>query len=280
MISLQGKNAIITGASRGLGVYIAREMASQGINLVLAARNKKGLEVAANDLSPLDVKIITSPTDITSESDRIKLVKQAEEQLGSIDILINNAAIIQWATWSEQNPQTMRDIIETNLMSTLLLSQKVLLRMRERGKGNIVTIASIAGKIGIPFEAAYSASKAGLLAWSNALRLELAQTNINISTVLPSFVKKSGMAAGYDDLIPRSVGAVEPEAVAKAVIKVLQRNLPEIIVRETPTRPLLALKELSPSLGNHLLQWTGTVALQRRILRHKTDPRPTEAKAG
>jgi short-subunit dehydrogenase len=265
METLRGKNAIVTGASRGVGVYIARALASEGVNLVLAARTAEQLESVARDLSQLGVQAVAIPTDITQAADRDALLAGAERQLGQIDILINNAAVIEWTPYAEQESQQIARIIETNLMAPLFLTRGVLPGMLERHCGHIVNNVSMAGKKGIPFEAAYAASKAGLLEWSSALRIEFEHTGVGITSILPSIITKVGMSANHGMPAPRLAGAVPPEPVAKAVIKAIRYNPQEIIVRALPTRPLLALAELWPELGDMMLKIMGVVKLQRRL---------------
>lgn len=265
MDNLRGKNAIITGASRGVGVYIARALASEGVNLALAARTTAQLESVTQDLSQLGVRVVAITTDVTKQADRDSLLAGAERQLGPIDILINNAAIIQWIPFAEQESQQIARIIETNLMGPLFLTRQVLPGMLERHSGHIVNNVSMAGKRGIPFEAIYAASKAGLLEWSNALRVEFENTGVGITSILPSIITEVGMSADHGVPAPWLAGAVPPEPVVKAVLKALRHNPQEIIVRTMPTRPLLALTELWPELADWILKMMGVVELQRHL---------------
>jgi short-subunit dehydrogenase len=248
-----------------VGVYIARALASEGVNLSLVARTCDQLEAVARDIAQMGVCALAIPADITQESDRDALVASAERQLGQIDILINNAAIIQWTAYDKQAPQIITRIIETNLTAPLLLTRKVLPGMLERRSGAIINNVSMAGKKGIPFEAAYAASKAGLLEWSSALRVEFENTGVGITSILPSIITKVGMSANHGLPAPRLAGAVAPEPVARAVIRAIRQNPQEIIVRALPTRPLLALAELWPELGDIMLKIMGVVKLQRRL---------------
>jgi short-subunit dehydrogenase len=255
----------LTGASRGVGVYIARALAAEGVNLVLAARTTDLLDSVARDMTSLGVQAVALTTDITREEDREALVERAERHLGQVDILINNAGIIEWVGYSKQAPDQISKIIETNLVAPLILTRKVLPGMLERGSGHIINNVSMAGKKGIPFEAAYAASKSGLLEWSSAMRIELENSGVGITSILPSIITQVGMSADHGLPAPRLAGAVPPEPVAEAVIRALRTNPQEIIVRSQPTRPLLALAELWPELGDVMLKMMGVVKLQRHL---------------
>ncbi len=221
MKDLKGKNAVLTGGSRGIGPYIARALASEGVNLVIAARTADKLESVAGELTKLGTRVIAIPTDIADESQRAVLLKRAAAELGQIDILVNNAGVVHYAWFSEQEKTDIVETIELNLMAPLFLTREVLPDMLERGTGHIVNISSLAGKKGIPYEAAYAASKAGLIEWSNALRLELEGTGVDVSVVCPVYVSKVGMFAVHGLPAPRLAGSVTPERVANAVIQTI-----------------------------------------------------------
>lgn len=265
MKDLKGKNAILTGSSKGIGVYIAKALAREGIRLVLAARTVDLLDSVAGEVAKLGVKVIAIPTDVTVEAELHSLVDRTQKELGSIDILINNAGIVQYIKFSNQRPNDIIQIIATDLTAPLLLINKVLPEMLKRGSGHIVNVASMAGKKGIPYEATYAAAKAGLAEYSNALRLELEGTGVGVSAICPVYVTKVGTFAVHGYPAPRLVGSVTPEQVASAVIKVIRRNIGELLVRPTPTRPLLALNSLSPSLGNRIIRAMGVIKLQKKM---------------
>jgi len=265
MEDLRGKNAVITGASRGVGVYIARALAAKGVNVALVARTADQLARVAQDLGNMGVQAIDVPADVTVAADRSALVAEVERRLGQIDILVNNAAIIEWSKFEQEEPADIGRIIETNLMAPLYLTRMVLPGMVERRSGHIINIDSLAGKVGIPFEAAYAASKGGLLQWSSALRVELEDAGVYVTSVLPSYITEVGQWADTGLVAPRLAGAVSPRSVAAAVVQALRGNPPEIIVRSMPTRPLLALGELIPGIGARIMKSMGLVSMHRRL---------------
>ena len=191
MKEIRGKTAVITGASRGIGVYIAKALAREGVNISLAARSANELESVAQELTRLGAKAVAIPTDITVESDRLSLIRRTKEQLGPIDILVNNAGIVEWTHFYRQKESDIARIVNTNLMAPLLLARMVLPEMIERKSGHVVTISSLSGKKGVPYEAMYSATKAGLFQWANALWLELEGSGVGVSTILPGYGLRS-----------------------------------------------------------------------------------------
>ena len=262
---LRGKNAVLTGASGGIGRYIGRALAREGINLALVARSPEGLDAAAAELEPFGVRVVPVPADIADRSARENLVAEAERALGQVDILVNNAGILHVAAVADEDPERVVAAIATNLTGPILLARMVLPGMLTRGSGHIVNIGSMAGKKGIPYEATYSATKTGLVQWTAALRMELEGTGVGVSTVLPTYVSEAGMAAGFWQRIPRMAGIVSPEDVAGAVLKALRKNPPEVIVMRGLARPMLMLDALSPGLGNAILKRIGVVGFQRAV---------------
>lgn len=265
MKDLHGKNAIVTGSSRGLGVCIAEALAREGANLALVARTTDDLETVANELRKFGTRILTVPADITLERDRISLLKYAETELGQIDVLVNNAAIAQWIPFHEEESEDIVSAIETNLKAPMLLTRVVLPAMIKRGYGHIVNIASVPGKRGIPYEATYSATKAGLVEWTNALWMELEGTGVGVSVLCPIFVSGVGGFARQGLPPPWLIGAVPPEYVAKKVIQSIKMNSQELIVWRRPVRLLLALNALSPSIGNLIIKLLGGSKFNRQL---------------
>jgi short-subunit dehydrogenase len=278
MRDLRGRTAVVTGASRGIGAYIARALARYGVNLALAARSAAELEAVAQEVEALGAvgaKAVAVKTDVTKEKDRKALVERAESELGPIDILVNNAGIEQIIRFSKQDPKVVRAIIETNLSAPLLLAREVLTGMIERERGHIVNIASLAGKKGEPFNAAYSATKAGLIAWTEAVSMELEGTGVSLSAICPGYVSDVGMFAAHGERAPRRAGESPPQKVAQAVVRAIREDRLEMIVNPGANRPLLALNSLSPRLGSSLLKWMGVFEMTRRIA-DETEEREAE----
>ena len=270
MKELRGTHAVLTGASRGLGAVVADALAARGVHLTLAARSAEGLERVREQVVGRGVRALAVPTDVADAADRARLVATAVRELGPIDILVNNAGIESLARFADAGPDEVERLVTVNLTAPLLLTQLVLPGMVARRTGHVVNMASLAGKSGAPFEAVYSATKAGLVGASQALRAELAGTGVSVSAVCPGFVAREGMYArhvteGGIEAPPR-LRVTTPEKVAEAVLRAVERDAAELLVTPGPLRPLLALGELLPSLRAPMTNW-----MVARVLRAAAD---------
>lgn len=269
MKDFRGKNAIVTGASRGLGVYIAKALAKEGVNLALAARSAGPLEETRAACEALGVRAIAIPGDITSIDDQRHLVAEAERQLGSIDILVNNAGIEITDALEYLSVDQIDDVLRTNLNAPIWLTKFVLPSMRARRSGAIVNVSSLAGKSPVPYGTIYAASKAGLIGFTESLGSELEGSGIELSVVCPSFVSDAGMWAEQEAKgakAPRMVRPVSPEKVAAAVLKAL-RGSPEVLVASGPMRPLFMLFEALPGQKRAFIRRLGV----RRVFRESAE---------
>jgi short-subunit dehydrogenase len=265
MKELRGRTVVLTGASRGIGPYIGRALAREGVQLALAARSAEQLEAVAKEIAGLGVRAVAIPTDVTDDAGRKALLERAEAELGPVDILVNNAGIEEVVSFARQAPEDTVKIIETNLIASLLLARYLLPGMLERRRGHIVSMASLAGKKGMGYISVYTATKAGLIEWTAAIRAELAGTGVSASVICPGFVAEAGMYASYGKQAPRLTGAVAPERVAQAVVRAIRNDLPEVLVSPMPIRPLLALNTLAPGLGNAVVGRMGITNFFREV---------------
>ncbi len=146
MKDMRGTTAVVTGASRGIGVHIARALVREGVNLSLAARSEEELEVVRKEMASLGVKAIATRCDVTSAEDRATLIDRTQAELGPIDILINNAGIETVSRFHEAEEDDLVRTLEVNLVAAMLLTRAVLAGMLDRQRGHIVNIASGAGQ--------------------------------------------------------------------------------------------------------------------------------------
>ena len=262
MKNLRGANAVLTGASRGIGPYIARALAAKGVNLVLAARSAEQLEDIRRECESRGVRAIAVTTDVTSADDLWLLKETAERELGSVDILVNNAGIEITKSVGDLSQEEIDAILRTNLDAPIRMTKLVLKGMLARRRGAIVNISSMAGKSATPYNAIYSATKHGLNGFTESLDMELEGTGVNAGVVCPGFVSAAGMWANTGKAAPRMLREVSPEKVAAAVLKVI-RGTPEALVTAGPIRPLLALQALAPSLTKPMLKRLGVLQVFR-----------------
>ncbi len=231
-MQLRGAVGIVTGASRGLGVYIAERLASKGVDLALAARSEDDLEATAELVGLHGVRVITVATDVTRNKDLQNLVDAASADLGPVDVLINNAGIEQVGRFEELTPMDIQSTLHTNVLAVELLTRFAVPGMIERKRGHIVNIASLAGKTAVPYNTVYSSSKHAVVGFSWSLREELRPHGIGVSVVCPGFVSDSGMFSGWSGArdAPKIVGTVTPESVAKKTTAAIEKNRAEVIV--------------------------------------------------
>jgi short-subunit dehydrogenase len=279
---LRGCNAILTGASRGLGVPIALALADEGVNLTLAARSAEGLEKVRASVEERGVRAVVVPTDVADRAQLDALVETSERELGPTDILVNNAGIEATFPFDEYPDDEIVKLIAVNLTAPLLLTRKVLPGMLDRGRGHIVQVASLAGTAGYPLQGPYAASKSALIQFTHSLRAELVDSPVDCSAVCPGFVADEGM---YADMVTQTgvkvsklLGESKPDAVAKAVIKAIKRGSSELFVNPVPMRPTVVLRQIFPDLTPRVLKMFGATALARHVASvqkgaAKADPR-------
>ncbi len=264
MKDIKGKSALLTGGSRGLGPYIARTLAKEGVNIAVAARTKDALEALARELTEFNVRAIAIASDITDDASRENLVEQVKAEFGHIDILVNNAGIEYVSRYAGLSPDFIQTMIHTNLVAPMILTRLVLPHMLERGSGHIVTMSSLGGKKGSPYSATYAATKAGLIEWTRGLREELRSTGVSASVICPGFVSEAGMFAVYNKSAPKVVGETTPGKVADAVLRSIKKDVGEISVTPGPIMPLAILDAISPEAVAWILRTLGVYDFYRK----------------
>jgi short-subunit dehydrogenase len=243
---IAGAVALVTGGSRGLGPFIARGLAGAGARLAIAARSAEPLAQVASAITAAGGLCLPLAADVTRAADRARLVDETQRALGPIDVLVNNAGVEHGGAFARRAPGEIAELVETNVTAPLLLTRLVLPDMILRGRGHVVTIASLAGKVGYPYAAVYGATKAALLAWNAALRVELEGTGVSTSVVSPGYVKGAGMFAAHYVKPPRLLGETTPDAVAAGVLRALREDALEVVVAGRPFWPVHALFTVAP----------------------------------
>lgn len=188
-ISFQGRTILITGGSRGLGLILARELAEEGANIAICARDDAELSRAWAELHVITPDVLTVPCDVTIPSQVQAMVDEVTSRFGSIDVLINNAGVISVGPMEAMTGTDYEEAMSTHFWGPLYATLAVLPGMRARGEGRIVNISSIGGKIAVPHLLPYSASKFALVGFSEGLRAELARDGILVTTVCPGLMR-------------------------------------------------------------------------------------------
>jgi short-subunit dehydrogenase len=260
---LHGKNVLLTGASRGIGAVIARTLAEQGARVVGVARSAEGLNQIEQELRKAGLHFKPLPFDLQEVEQLKDLVDQVHSIIGNVEVLVNNAGVEYYQYYHLNSPECLQRILTVNLAAPMELTRLLLPEMLDKG-GCIVNIASLAGKKGVAYNSIYSASKAGLIRWSDGLRQELAGTEVTVSVICPGYIADVGMFASAGVEPPAKLGTSSPQKVADAVVKAIEEHPPEIIVNKGPIKPLLALAELIPSLGDRVVKWFGVPDMSRK----------------
>jgi short-subunit dehydrogenase len=269
MDDLRGMIAVVTGASRGIGVHIAKALAEEGVDLSLAARSQAELERVRVDMEGLGVRAIATVCDVANPDDRAELLARTEAELGPIDILVNNAGIERIRRFEAASDSDFTETLAINLEAPILLTRAVVPGMLARGRGHVVNIASGAGKVGVAYGTSYCASKHGLVGFTHALRAEYERSPVGFSVVCPGFVTDVGMYDRWEQQgvkAPRIAGSSKPEKVASVTIDCIRKNKAEVIVNTPPVRPLIVLANVFPSLTPKLLRRFGYTSTFEKVI--------------
>jgi 3-oxoacyl-[acyl-carrier protein] reductase len=231
MQSLKGKNALVTGAGKGIGKAIALALAAEGVNLALIARTEKDLQSVATEVKKSGIKVALAIADVADIDAVDRAVGRLVSALGPIDILINNAGIGRFGKFLELSPQEWEQVVKVNLFGAYYVTRAVLPSMLERQTGDIVNISSTAGQKGSPLTSAYSASKFGLIGMSESLMLEVRKSNIRVFTMTPSTVA-TDMAINLKLTDGNPEKVMQAEDFAELLISQLKLNR-RVVVKES-----------------------------------------------
>ena len=261
--------ALVTGASRGIGPFIARSLAEAGYSLVLTGRSASELEVLADDLRAKGTTAVALPADLTVTEDVETLARTAEREVSRVDVLVNNAGgdpqrEFDDMTWAENDA-----IFQLNVIAPMRLTHLLLPGMLERGRGHIVNISSIAGRVGFPYTEAYAAAKDGLMGFTRVLRNDYRSRGVSASVVVLGAIRDAGQGQRTADQLGMkmpTMGTSPAKAVGKAVVAAIEKDRAEIVVMPGPGRLIKALMDLLPSMGPAMNQATGANATMRSVI--------------
>jgi len=228
--AFQHQVVLITGASRGIGRALAHAFAGRGAYLVLAARDEQQLQTVAAECRRIGqgTQVLVVPADVTDEHQLNDLVSRAMHRFGRIDVLVNNAGIIQGSSLADMTPDMLRRHLEVNVLSAVRLTQLVLPIMSRQRSGYIVNVASATGRHTMPYFIAYGISKHAMIGFSEGLRRELAGTGIRVLTVNPGYTDTRMVSRIQPAYRRMGFTMIPPERVARRTLEAMALEAPEV----------------------------------------------------
>jgi short-subunit dehydrogenase len=257
---MEGRNAIITGASHGIGAQIARALSARGANLLLVARSEGELGRLTKELRRPGTTVAFAAVDLSDPHAAEKVLAASRAELSSVDVLVNNAAVELQRRFHTLTMDEIEHVIRVDLITPVALSRLLLPQMLDQRYGRIVNISSLAGHVGFPLTEAYAASKDGLIAFSRVLRNDYHHAGVSASAIVLGAVKGAGVGQrtlDEFDLKTSTAFMVTPEKVANAVVRAISKDKAEIVVMPGPGRLVKALMDLFPGLGPAMTRISG-----------------------
>jgi short-subunit dehydrogenase len=253
---LRGRNILITGASRGIGRCLAEKLAPVGVKLTVAARRESALNELAGRLRSAGATVCAIAADVTVPADRENLIARAVENMGGIDVLVNNAGVASFGHFDTSTEGVLRTVMEVNFFAPAEMMRLAVPHLRKGRQPAVVNVASLCGRRGLPGWSEHCASKFGIVGLSEALRGEFARFDIDVLVMLPGLVKSDDLGSH----LLRNEGRMQelfenaqpPEEVADAILDALQRNR-----KETPvgwqSRWLLRVNRFAPRFVDRMM---------------------------
>jgi short-subunit dehydrogenase len=255
---------LLTGASGGIGQAIARALAARGTEVVLSARRVEVLEALAQEIGG---RVIAC--DLADREDVARLIEAA----GAVDILVANAALPASGQLTELTQEQIDRMLEVNLRAPVAIARALAPAMCARGRGHMVFISSLSGKVASPASSIYSATKFGLRGFALGLRADLAPSGVGVSTIAPGFIRDAGMFADAGITLPRGVGTRSPEDVAAAVIRAIESNRAELDVAPLSLRLGSTFASVAPGIAGTVSRRLGSDAIAHSLARGQADKR-------
>lgn len=274
-----GNVAIVTGASRGLGVFMARALARKGCALVLAARSNDALVSVAQELEAEGTETLAVVTDVSKPQELQGLVNATIQRFGRIDVLVNNAGYDYALPYDQTELADILGMVEVNLTAPMMLTRLVLPEMLKRGRGHIVNIASLAGVMPSAYEELYTATKHGLVGFTRSLRASARDSGwpVSASVICPGFMEDAGlyeqMKKDYGVNAPAMMGSTRATDLGDAVVRAIEKDIPDILIMKGSPRLAVAALALAPRLFESINARMDTGALFRAVAKKHVQER-------
>jgi short-subunit dehydrogenase len=238
-VDLDGRTALVTGASGGLGQAIVRALRAQGASVVVSGRRAPELDGLAAEVGGRAIV-----ADLSDRSDVDRLAAEA----GKVDVLVANAGVPADGPVLEYAPEQIDRALDVNLRAPVQLARVLAPGMVTRGSGHIVLVSSLSGKVATANSALYSATKFGLRGFASGLRQDLAGTGVGVSCLFPGPIREAGMFHDTGVELPRIAGTKSPDDVARATVRAIERDVGEIDVAVAGARAWGVLGQVAPRL--------------------------------
>jgi uncharacterized protein len=264
-VEISGSRVLLTGATGGLGRAIAKALDERGAHLLLTGRKQEALEELARELSSAEALA----ADLAKRDDVDALPGRA----GQVDILVHNAGLPGSGRLESFTPDQIDRVLDVNLRAGIILTLALLPAMTERGRGQLVYVSSMSGKIPTVRASIYAATKYGLRGFAGGLRDDLHGTGVGVSTVFPGPIQGAGMWDDAGVKLPWWVPTKSPEAVGAAVVKAIESNKPEVAVADPGQRMAAVLENASARAGAFLRRRLPVEPLADEIAERQLDKR-------
>ena len=281
--SFRDKAVFITGASRGLGLLMAREFADEGARLTLVSRDIAALQASESELMDTGARVLTFTCDVRDRNQVQEVIDASVKLQGSIDVLINNAGIIQVGPFEEMRIEDFEEAMATHAWGPLYAILAALPHMRRQAGGRIINICSIGGKIAVPHLMPYAMSKFALAALSDGMRVELRKYGIFVTSVYPGLMRtgshvfahtkgdQSAESAWFSFLATNPLFAIDARRAAYQIVEACRKGQPELVI-STKAKLAAMGQGIAPSLVarmsvliNHFLPGPVTEIEERRL---------------
>jgi short-subunit dehydrogenase len=268
-VDLEGKRVLLSGATGGLGRAIAEELAGQGAKLVLSSRKKPELQELARSLPGGARRHRVIVADLAKPGAAEKLVGDA----GKVDVLVANAALPGTGKLEELTGKQVERALRVNLEAPVLMARVLAPKLVANGKGHLVFVASLSGKVGSPRSSIYNATKFGMRGFAFGLREDLHRHGVGVSLVSPGFVRDAGMFADSGSKAPPGLGTTTRKKVAKAVTRAIRHNRNEITVAPLRLRFLTEIGYRHPELAARIQRRGGAEEIASRLAEGQAEKR-------
>jgi short-subunit dehydrogenase len=267
----QGRTALVTGASRGIGPLIGAEVARRGGHVVLTGRSAADLKAVTAGLAAAGADVSFIPADLTQPGAAQTLARDVEREHGGIDLLVNNAGGDPLREFHAMTLEENLRTLQLNLIAPVALSHAALDGMLRRGRGHIVNISAMAGRVSVPYTEVYAAAKDGLIGFTRVLRADYHARGVSASVLILGAIRGAGQGQRMlDESGMKSSAFMAPaESVARAVVKAVTKDRAELVIMPGPGRLLRAVMDYFPALGPAMNRAAGATTTMRKIIEQR-----------